>query len=164
MSQAERPISEFGELDPHLIASYLGSSAERRRDIPLRDNRTGEIVKRIQSWQIFLRSQITGRETTVVIQPEEREVAAIVKQDFNYVTLPEELMDESRIDFDDHASVIIRGITQVKFSPFSKSVDFIRETDEYQYCVTVTHQGRIFSNFYIKADLDNQHYIDGRDL
>lgn len=70
-------------LNPQQIAEFLGSQAEPIPDLPLRDPDTREIVKRLRRWEIFLRDEFTGRETRIVLTPEESDLIVVV----NYLDL-----------------------------------------------------------------------------
>lgn len=157
----------FKVLNPQAIAQHLRSSPERKKDILLRDKKTREVAKRLESWEIFLHSPITRRSTRLFITPEKNRVVAVVSNDKDFAALgPEFLMDdEPRIDSSDHATAGIEDITDILFHEgISNMVEFISDGQDYFYSLQITPQGRIFSNFRLKRELDDRYFIAMSDL
>ncbi len=152
-------------LDPKMIASHLGSTAEELKPTPFRSRKTGEIIKYQGGWKIFLYCSLAQREADLIIRPEDSEVGVLMRGSREFFQpSASALTAESSFFSLAHATIWIRGITAVSY--YSGEVQFARVTDEERSSLIVTRDARIMFSFWLNdllkkyADL----YIDSRDL
>ena len=151
MSSGER-LGKEGQiivsgLDPDRIARHLSSEATPMKDMLLRDRDTKEVVRRIPRWEIALSDRLSGDQTSIVIEPENKRVVISI----------EGKGGRNSFHFND--------VGDVEYSKTGGEVTFVRETEEIRYQIGVNSSGRVQSVFREEKEYaDDGLIVDTRDL